>query len=97
MAQDKPRVHYRMWFAALLLLDAFVFGGLVVWRLVLNLLESKMVDPLPPAALDTLTGIDHMLFPYWFGHTVLALALGLVTIAAYAYLRVAPRRFSFAE
>lgn len=82
-----PGGPYPIGFNALLLLDAFALGGLVVWRLVLSLLESRMVDPLPPAAIDTLTGIDHLLFPYWLGHTGVALLLLLITAGAYLWLR----------
>ncbi len=82
--QPRPRP---MWFSVLLLLDAFVLGGLIVWRLVLNLLASKMVDPLSPDAIDTLVGIDHTLFPYWFGHIAFALLLGVATFGGYLWLR----------
>ncbi len=86
LPRKQPGQH-SLWFNVLLLVDAFALGGLVIWRLVLSLLESKMVDPLPPAAIDTLTGIDHTLFPYWVGHTGISLLLFWITAGAYLWLR----------
>lgn len=83
----KQLTHHPLWFNALLLLDAFALGGLSVWRLVLNLLESKMVDPLPPDAIRMLVGIDHTLFPYWVGYTVLVILVVWTSLGSYLWLR----------
>jgi hypothetical protein len=75
------------WFSALLLLDAFALGGLVVWRVVLNLLDSMMDDSVRREALGEIPHILDQLLPYWLGHTGLFLLLALITAGAYLWLR----------
>ena len=84
----RPSYHSPLWFNALLLLDAFAHGGLLVWRLVLNLLEAYQVWTVTPDAISTMTGIDHTLFLYWVGHTAVTLVLVTITIVAYVGLRI---------
>jgi hypothetical protein len=56
-----------IWFNALLLLDAFVLGGLVVWRVVLNLLDSMMNGSVRGEALGEIPHVLDQLVPYWLG------------------------------
>ncbi len=67
-----------IWFNALLLLDAFALGGLVVWRLVLNLLDGIMAQSVRAEALGEIPHLLDKLFPYWLGHTGVSLLLGLI-------------------
>ncbi len=80
-----------LWFVALLLLDAFVLGGLVAMRLVLYLLESTMDRLIKvEAQAEILNVLDHLL-PYWLGYVGLSLLLGLITVGAYLWLKTRSR------
>ena len=76
-----------LWFVALLLLDAFVLGGLVAMGLVRQSLESTMNQLITvEAQAEILNVLDHLL-PYWLGYIGISLLLGLTTVGAYLCLR----------
>ena len=80
-----------IWFKALLLLDAFVLGGLVAMGLVRQSLESTMNQLITvEAQAEILNILDH-LFPYWLGYVGLSLLLGLITVGAYLWLKTRSR------
>ncbi len=80
-----------MWFTILLLLDAFVLGGLVVWRLMLNVLESAMAQATNPDAIGTYFHVDNLFVPYWVSHTGIMLLLVVITAGAFVWLKIRPR------
>ena len=80
-----------LWFNAMLLLDAFVLGGLVAMRLVLHLLEIIMDRLITmEAQQEILNVLDHLL-PYWLGYMGVSLLLGLITVGAYLWLKTRSR------
>ncbi len=78
--------HRALWFNALLLLDAFVAGGVVALILVNQLLETIMARLLTiEAAQEILNVLDHLL-PYWVGYIGASLLLGVITLVAFLWL-----------
>lgn len=91
MSRDNPTSaqlgQHVIWFKTLLLLDAFVLGGMLAIILVMQLLESTMdrlikVD----AQQEILNVLDHLV-PYVLGYVGMSLLLGLTTIGGYVWLR----------
>ena len=80
-----------IWFNALLLLNAFVLGGLVAMGLVRQLLESTMDQLIKvEAQAEILNVLDHLL-PYWLGYIGVSLLLGWITVGAYLWLKTRSR------
>ena len=82
---QERRAPHPIWFNALLLLDAFVLGGLAVWRFVLTFLESAMTRFITSSG--EIWHVLDKLGPYWLGHTAVFLLLVLITVGAYLWLR----------
>ncbi len=76
-----------IWFALLLLLDAFALGGLVVWRLVINLLESSAARNTGGDALGVYFHFGDLFAVDMFLQAGVTLILLWMTAGAYVWLK----------
>ncbi len=89
--EQKPNSPRGAWFTVLLLLDAFVVGGvtaLVLVNQLLNTTMSRMNESIPGDAFGVIPHVQDKLIVYWLGYIGIAILLGLATLVAYLWLRM---------
>jgi hypothetical protein len=80
-----------IWFPALLLLDAFLLGGITALVLVEQLLTdtmTRMNQSIPGDAFGVIPHVQDKLLLYWLGYIGLAVLLGLATMGAYLWMKL---------
>ncbi len=88
----RPRVRGGpWWFTVLVVLDAFVLGGLVTTRMIVALLEDMGPRFTSGDAQSTVWHIVDQLVPYWFFYGLALVILLIITLFAFAWIEMKRR------